>query len=64
MKQVRISKRATEDWLDEEENIYSDEYREHLLEDDEISMEEESWVEGYEQARNEEVFDELDEDFD
>ncbi len=64
MKQIRIVKREVDEgWLDEEENIYSDEYRESLLEDDEISLEEESWIGGYEQARNEENFDELEEEF-
>lgn len=62
MKQTIIAKRE-QNWLDDEENIYSEDYREHLLEDDEISLEEESWVEGYEKARNEEDIDSIEEEY-
>lgn len=34
----------------EEENIYSEDFRDHLLEDGEISIEEEAFMRGYEEA--------------
>ncbi len=46
MKKVR---RVEDDWVDDD--IYSDDFRELLIEDDAISAEEEAFMRGYEEAR-------------
>lgn len=38
------------DWFESEESIYSEDYREELLEDEEISAEEEAFMRGYDEA--------------
>lgn len=44
-------KRIILDWDEsEDDTIYSEEYREHLLEDGELSPEEEAFMRGYEEA--------------
>jgi len=40
--------RVEDDWIDDD--IYSDEFRELLIEDDEISAEEEAFMRGYREA--------------
>lgn len=42
--------KMTEDFFEDEENVYSEESREHLVEDEEITPEEEGWMMGYEEA--------------
>ena len=42
-------KRVEDDWIDDD--IYCDEFRELLIEDDAISVEEEGFMRGYEDAR-------------
>ncbi len=52
MKQVKIEK-LEDDWsefLEEDENVYSEQFRESLLEDDELSVGEAGFMEGYEEA--------------
>ncbi|MEE9525485.1 MAG: hypothetical protein V3V78_02655 [Candidatus Woesearchaeota archaeon] len=39
-----------EEYFEEDENIYSEDIREHLLEDGEISPEEQAFMQGYEEA--------------
>ena len=45
-----MKKKIKTDIEDDEENIYSEEARESLLEEDELSPEEEAFMKGYEQA--------------
>lgn len=51
MKQTKIEL-VEEGWAEflGEENIYSERSREELLEDDELSVAEEGWMIGYEEA--------------
>jgi len=39
-----------EEYFEDDENIYSEDVRETLLEDDELSPEEEAFMRGYEEA--------------
>ena len=43
-------RRVEDDWVDDQD-IYSDDFRELLIEDDAISAEEEAFMRGYEEAR-------------
>lgn len=40
----------TDDWHEDRDSIYNEEGREHLLEDGELSPEEEGFMHGYEEA--------------
>ncbi|MFC1801238.1 hypothetical protein ACFLZB_02150 [Nanoarchaeota archaeon] len=48
--QIKGLRRIEDDWVDDID-IYSDRARELLIEDDEISVEEEAFMRGYEEAR-------------
>lgn len=45
---VKKLKPDEEDWIDED--IYSEDFRESMVEDDEISIEEEAFMQGYDKA--------------
>ena len=45
---VKKLKPGEEDWIDED--IYSEDFRESMVEDDEISIEEEAFMQGYDKA--------------
>ena len=46
---IKRIKKVEDDWIDDD--IYSDEFRELLIEDDAISAEEEAFMRGWEEAK-------------